>query len=951
MCFVHYQGRLCLKYFTSFAGRQKELDWLNQQLDKALNYSGGLVLIKGRIGVGKTRLINQFIDEIDERDLHILHGRVIKDEVKPFSPFTQMIEHYLCDLEHNRSWLLKFIAPEIAPYFTHLIPELKNHYPMEMPDLAHPVDNLSFVYSFQHFFANLSKSKPLLLILDDIQWMSEESILLMKYLAKRIVDQPVLFVATTRLQIDNPVLKETIDEFNTDRLVFNINLANFSQSETENYLHQKFESSLPNHFIKWLYAITKGNPLFIEEILKALIRQNIIHQNASSNEWLVEDDYRDFRISETVESVINYRLGNLAAPELKLLQGAAVIGERFSTEILCKLFDSIAKDRLLRSNNILIASGMIMESGDMQQFAHTLIHTLLYRKMKKSRRRELHRKLANILKNINGSDEEIILHMTKDLLPSEETEELACHLFKTSMNLISSNYNYSNAWGYLNTAQRIAEKIPLKDKQRLKIKAELNHLAWMMGRDVLSFKDAERLVTELVDNDLNKEASVTCRILFHTALITQDMEKAEEFFEKGISLLKIHDSFYWTFVVEHCLLQRRRGLLTESEQEAIKLTTEIPQKTAPEALYKVFTNLGLVSYLKGELEQSYQFLSRARKIVEEQHLLLYAGDSCSNLGLVEMTMGKLDSALKRFDDSIKEAELLHREPLVGINLLYLGCLFLYKGECERAIKFFEQAEKKAEEINNPRLQWTAKKSKVKAFLELEDIETAESIVRGIPLDKISKQIHCDIQIIQSIIHLKKNELEIAENSIDESLKLAEKLHFETRYGSALGTKAQILLHKDMQPEALNCLEGAKAKLLLKGEMPLMSEMLVNFGLFMGGSQGETIFMEGLEMLFHMGATAKISSLYEILKKENSFTDALKLIRERMDDVSVEQIEIFTFGGLSVKKPGELGVVSKKEWQSRKSQELLALILIQSGSRGTTREILASHLWPETTEKK
>lgn len=939
-----------MQYFTPFTGRQKELKWLNQHLEKALNYSGGLVLIKGEIGVGKTRLLNRFVDKIEERNFHILDGRVIKDEARPFSPFIQMIEYYLCNLEHNRSWLVKLLDPEIAPYFIHLMPRIKNHYPLNMPNLAHPIDNLSFVYSFKRFFENLSKSKPLVLILDDIQWMSGESIELLKYLVRRIIDQPILFVATTRSHEDNLELQQTIDEFNTDRLIFNINLTNLSQSETEYLINQKFEIDLPNHFLHWLFTITKGNPLFIEEIVKTLIRQNIIFRDITRNEWLVEEDYEDFPISDTVESVINYSLSNLAASELKLLQGAAVIGERFSPEMLRKLFDSMPEKQFLRSNNILVASGMIKDSDSMKQFSHPLIHALLYQKMKINKRRKLHRKLASILKNIKGSDEEIAFHMTKDLLPAEETEKLVRYLFDISRDLLRSSYNYRIAWEYLNTAQRIADDISLLGRERLKIKAEFNHLSWIMGRETLLFKEAERFVTELVDNDLRKEAAITYRMLFHVALISQDLEKAEKYLEKGISLINKDDAFYWTLIVEHCLLQRRKGLFKESEKEAKRLSTEIPLEKAPEALYKVFTNLGLVSYLKGDFKQAHRFLSRARKIIEEQHLLLYAGDSWSNLGLVEMTMGKLDSALMKFNDSIKEAEVLQREPLIGINLLYIGSCFAYKGEYEQAIKFLERAEKKAEETNNPRLKLAVQRGKAKVFLKLDDIEKAASIVKEIPFDRISKEDICDLQNIESNIHLKKNELELAEESIEKSLKHAKGLHSKIRYGSALGIKALILLHKGKQPDALSCLETAKNNLLSKGEKPLISDILVNFGLNIGGVQGEGILIEGLEMLFDMHATATILSLCKVMKN-NKFNNALKFIHERMDDINVTQIEIFTFGGLSVKRPGELSVIANKEWQSRKSQELLALILVQSGSHGTTREILASHLWPETTEKK
>jgi len=948
---IHNPEGLYLHQIAPFTGRQQELGLLNQQLDEALNYSGGFILVKGEIGVGKTWLLNQFMNGIKQRDLHILHGKVIKDDVKPYSPFTQMIKHYLCDLEHNRSWLLKYLPPEIAPHFTHLIPDLRNNYPINSQDLAYTVDKTSFLYSFQRFFENLSRSKPLVLILDDVHWMSGESAQLLNYLVKRIIDQSILIVGTTRLEFDNPVLKGLINEFNTERLVNNISLANFSQKETEDYLCGKFEGNLSNHFINWLFGITKGNPLFIEEILKALIRQNIIHQDKGGNEWQTEDDYEDFTITETVDSVIHYRLGSLASDEMKMLHGAAVIGERFSPELLRRLFDTMPDEQFLRSNRILIASGMITEPDDMQQFAHPLIHTLHYRRISISRRRELHRKFAGILRDCNRSEEEILFHLTKDLLPSEETEELACHLYKVSMALMLSSYQYPIAWEYLNIANEIADKISLEDKQRLKIRAEFNYLSWKMGRDCLSSDESEHLAGELIHNDLNKEAALTFRILFHKALITQDIEKAEDYFEKGLSLLETHGSFYWTFVVEHCLLQRRKELLEESEREALTLAEEIPQDRAPEALYKVFTNLGFVSYLKGDVNQAHQYLTRARKIVEMQHLLHHVGDSSSNLGLVEMAMGKLDSALIRFNEAIREAELLRLEPLIGINLLYIGSYFRYKGEYGQALSCFDRAMEKADSTNNPRLKLSVQISRAKAFLRLDDIESAESILSGIHEDRISKQMHCDIQIMGSQIHLKKNELELAEESIDTVLKRTEELHSGMRHGIALGVKALILLHRGMQPSALDNLENSKGKLLAKGEMPYMSEILIDFGLAMGGAQGETIFMEGLEILSIMQATAEVSRFYDVMKKKEGFKDAAELISQMLDDISVNQIEVSTFGGLAVKKPGDTDVVANREWKTRKSQELLALILVQSGSRGSTREILASHLWPETTKKK
>jgi len=106
----------------------------------------------------------------------MLRGRAIKDETRPFSPFTLMVKRFLCDIEHDRRWMVKYLEPEISPYFLNLIPELRTYYPLDSPEPASASTNLSFVYSFQRFFENLAGSKPVLIILDDIQWAGDDSL-------------------------------------------------------------------------------------------------------------------------------------------------------------------------------------------------------------------------------------------------------------------------------------------------------------------------------------------------------------------------------------------------------------------------------------------------------------------------------------------------------------------------------------------------------------------------------------------------------------------------------------------------------------------------------------------------------------------------------------------------------------------------------------------------------
>jgi two-component SAPR family response regulator/Tfp pilus assembly protein PilF len=934
---------------TPFIGRDNELKELRRRLNAALNYNGSFILIQGEIGVGKTRLLNQFVDEIKMQGCHILNSRAVKDELRPFSPFIQMIEDFLYNLEHCGSWLTKFMDQEIAHYLIHLMPKLEDVYPLEVRHWEYPVDNVPFVYSFQRFFENLSKSKPLVLILDDIQWISGVSIELLKYLVRRMIDQPILFVATARVHKDNPLLIQAISEFNAERLVFTIDLENLSQNETEKLLKMKFKSEPPSHFVHWLFRITEGNPLFVEEIINTLVRQNIIRYEADKKKYIIEEDYENFLMSATLESVISYHLGKLNAPELRLLENAAVIGERFTLQILRKLLSSIPKKQFLRSYNMLVALGLINDSEDTKQFSHPLIRELLYHKIEIHKRRKLHRRLANILKKIQAGNEEIVFHMTEDLSPAEETKGLACSLFDISKDLLG-NCNYHLAWKYLKIAHRIASKTSILDNNSMRIKAELNYLSWIMGKNVLSFEEALQFAEELANSNLKKEAALHYRMLFHDALVTQNLKTAEKYLEKGISLVKKDDAFYWTLMVEHCLLQRRKGLLKESAEEAQKLSTEIPSDQAPEALYKVLHNLGMVAFLRGDLESAHQLVEQALKTTEQYHLLSHICDSYMNLGLVEMTMGRLDSALAKLNDSMHKAELLQRVPAIAINLIYIGYCYLYMGKYERAIAFFDKAGEKAMTLHNQRIRSTSQLGRARVFVESGDIEKAESIAKEMSEYEMEKGVYCELMLVKSLIHLAKGELNLAEEFADTSFEYSKKMHSELHSANALSKKARVLLQKRNRDEAMKYFENTRNKLSSMGAMCILSDLLINFGLTMGGVQGETIFTDGLKMLFEMRAFAKIDVLCKRMKKKG-FSNAFKLIRERMRNVEANKIDIFTFGGLSVKKPGEFNVVSKKEWHSRKSQELLGLILVQSGLSGVTREKLSTYLWPEAIKEK
>ena len=941
----------CLKNLIPFVGRQKELGLLDRYFEDTLDYHGGFVLVKGEIGSGKTRLLQHFEERTRSHNLHVLKGRTRKAETRPFSPFSQMVKHFLCDLEHDLRWMVRYLEPDISSCFLNLIPELRRYYPLDSPELAFSSTNLSFFYSFQRFFENLAGSRPLLLILDDIQWMSDDSIELLKYLVRRIDNLPILLLATMRSNENNKKLEENIDGFKTDRLVYCMNLSNLSSADTELLLERKFDTSFSAQFSEWLFSITGGNPLFTGEILKGLMRRNILHTASDGDRWIIEEDYRDFPISGTVESVVNYQLCSLSEGELGLLQQASVIGEHFQTDLLRKLSDEITDNQFLSSLNILSSTGILEEShGGIMSFSHPLVHTMLYRKIESGKRRRLHRKLAGILEQSGRQPDETVRHLTEDLQPSEETIELARHLLGLSLNYIKTGCNYRNAWKYLTIAHRITRRIEPEGILRLQIRAGLSHLSWIMGKNPLSITEAETFVSELVDNRLLEEAAMVYRMLFHSALSSRNIQKAGNYLEKGISFSEKDNPAHWIMAVERCLLDRRKGRLEESRREALSLIARMPGEKVPGALYKAYTNIGFVSYVRGNLQQALDNFTRAREIVEEYHLLLYRADSHSNLGLIKMTMGKLDTAIDEINCSQREADLLQKKPLKGINLMYLGFCYYNKGDFQRAFSFLEQARILAVNTDNRRLISIIPRLTARVHIRSNQLDKAEAVVRSLSGQNLSKADFSDLKKTIISFQIKKGEMDLAEKTINSTLVLLKELEAETRYAHVLGQKALILLHRKQTDKARDLLEQSLSILKEKQAKPFLSETLIEFGLAMGGTDGEKYFIDGLRILLEMNASARITQLKEEMQNRG-FQQALKFVRDQMEEPAGGKLEITAFGGLSVKRPGELKAVSGKIWPSRKARELLALLLVLTENRQVTREVLALHLWPEATEKK
>ena len=207
---------------TPLVGRDSEQANLRRAVDEALNGHGGLALVAGEAGVGKSRLVAEIGGEAGARGMRVLTGHCVEmDSAPPYLPYVEMIEQAVSG---PRSPLaLREALGDVAPEIARIAPALRRFF----PDIAQPVElppELARRYlwnSFHEFVARGAQTQPLLLVLEDLHWADESTLLLTEYLAPLLPEMPVQIIGTYRddeIDISHP-LSRVISQLGRRRLI------------------------------------------------------------------------------------------------------------------------------------------------------------------------------------------------------------------------------------------------------------------------------------------------------------------------------------------------------------------------------------------------------------------------------------------------------------------------------------------------------------------------------------------------------------------------------------------------------------------------------------------------------------------------------------------------------------------------------------------------------------
>lgn len=381
---------------SPFIGREREQIILGDALESTARGHGCLAVVKGEGGVGKTRLIEEFLYHASGAPLIILRARCYAQEQgSPYQPIIDALRDHLpiADSRHTSS-LDSLWLTEVA----RLLPELRSYLPSlpASPALLADHERNRLFEGLAQFIRHMGELQPLVLFLDDFHTADEPTFDLVHYLVRRLEAARVLVIVALQQEAlpERRALQRLLYEFDRLGRVIAIPLARLSEMEVLELVRRTLPKEIQAEEIGHrLFLETGGNSFFLVEMLRDCQEW----QGAPSGESSVPP---------TAMDVIQRRLNRLDDEEIRALSMAAVIGRQFNSTILQEVYSGgemsllIILDRLLSRGWIVELPGGVL---GVYEFSHGLVREAVYQTLRADWRRYLHLRVGLALER-NASD-------------------------------------------------------------------------------------------------------------------------------------------------------------------------------------------------------------------------------------------------------------------------------------------------------------------------------------------------------------------------------------------------------------------------------------------------------------------------------------------------------------------------------------------------------------------
>jgi class 3 adenylate cyclase/tetratricopeptide (TPR) repeat protein len=386
-------------------GRAREMELVRTLLEQAEKRRGGTVFLRGPRGIGKSRLGQEAAEYTRARGWSVLMGRAYPAEgMMPFAPFSDAFLPVLRGLDRDA---LSVLAPGGEDALVSLFPTLG-----PIARRLHEMDGqpgepqARLFWHFAGLVARLAEYKPLLLIVEDLDFADRSSLELFHFLARQCADKPIFLVG--QYSGTDPKRKRELLAIEQSLIATGagtvIDLGPLGEDETEEFIRRALglEGRDTRKLASTVHQWTGGNPFFMTGTLRGLVEARVLRRLDGVWQGL---DVGEVELPHALRDSVVAWMGNISEPALELARLVSVVGRQVTYEVLLEISGSereaisVALDELLRHQILADAEERFTLVYD---FRHPLIREALRGELSLSERRNLHHRVATRLEEYYG---------------------------------------------------------------------------------------------------------------------------------------------------------------------------------------------------------------------------------------------------------------------------------------------------------------------------------------------------------------------------------------------------------------------------------------------------------------------------------------------------------------------------------------------------------------------
>ena len=385
---------------ASLIGRSEEWSRLTGAWKSAARGVRRIVLVEGEAGIGKSRLVDDFLRTVVAGGATVLEGRGY--DATAAVPFAPIVDALRSALDAPG---LSATDPEWLTEVTRLLPELRHRFPglAEPEPAADPADAWRLYEGVAQVVASLAAERPLVISVDDLQWCDDDSCNLIQFLARRLDRSAILWLATITLgELErNAPAARLCRTLRAKAGAETIALSGLGEEEVWRLVREVGHVSTPTgarRFARRISRITGGNPFYIFELIKTMFAQGLLAADEITGEWTASpaalEHGKEFPLSRTVHDVIAERVDRLPEQLGEVLITVAVAGGQGCRPEVLSHVHGISRLHAAAVCDALSERRLLVEGGGAYRCLHPVIGHVVRDGLTPTRKREVHRALA-----------------------------------------------------------------------------------------------------------------------------------------------------------------------------------------------------------------------------------------------------------------------------------------------------------------------------------------------------------------------------------------------------------------------------------------------------------------------------------------------------------------------------------------------------------------------------